>query len=300
MSRYDMLARARQLVSAAMARQNFTNVVCNRIWNAALHIRVKMRRIGCENDDTASGIHSHDLHSHRVAANMMDTKPWSDLFLTVMKDDTTGKQPANHRSNVFCIKRPAHERMRHMAACAELNLTVLHVVSGGREKVVIAAVVIVHMGDDDVSDTRGIDAERFQTLARIFQECATALSSHGFVETGIDDIHAVALFHRPNVIVERHRRLVVRITRHEILASGSFVMRVTQSVNFPETVGHKCGSLYHTRGCPTPIQMLCERPPGSLRPRLPPQEGEINVWDIGSLLFHLCVGWAMGEAGDRT
>src|SRR5262249_21581341 len=25
-------------------------------------------------------------------------------------------------------------------------------------------------------------------------------------------------------------------------------MRVTQSVNFPEIVGHKCGSLYHTRG----------------------------------------------------
>src|SRR5215831_1376914 len=154
MSWYDMLTRTRQFVSSVIAFQDFTDVVCDRIWNAALHIRIEMRRIGCEDYDSAACVHSHDLHSHRVAAHMMDTKPRCNLFLAVMKNNAAGKQPADHRSNVFRVKRPAHERVRHMTACAELNLPILQVVSRGREEVVVAAVIVVHMRDDDIRNPR--------------------------------------------------------------------------------------------------------------------------------------------------
>src|SRR5262245_3338275 len=130
-----MFPRTRQLVSATIALQNFTDGVCDWVWNAALHVRVKMRRIGCQDDHAASGVHSHNLHSHRIAAHMMDAKPRRDLIVAVMKYNTARKQSANHRSNIFRIERPAHERVRHMSACAELNLAVLHVVSRGREQV---------------------------------------------------------------------------------------------------------------------------------------------------------------------
>jgi len=55
-----------------------------------------------------------------------------------------------------------------------------------RKQVEIAGVVVMQMGDDDIPDRVGVDAEARQRLDRIERQLAVARLRFGRVEAGID------------------------------------------------------------------------------------------------------------------
>ena len=102
------------------------------------------------------------------------------------------------------------------------------------EQVMIAAMVVVHMGDDDVLDRFRIDAEQSQPLAGTPQHVALAALAHDRVETGIDDDRALGIANHPDEIIERHRAIVLVRTEaaKKIFARVPIVMRVLDRIDF--------------------------------------------------------------------
>src|SRR5438552_18887913 len=110
------------------------------------------------------------------------------------------------------------------------------------------------MRDDDVCNILRVNAEPFQSFARAPQERAPALPRDRLIESGVDDERAAVRFQRPNEIIERHRRLVMRIANDKILASGTLVMRITNGVNFP------CSGIHRMRATLPPLCLDINNP----------------------------------------
>src|SRR5262249_16536808 len=66
----DVLMRARELLKRAVSFQHVADIVDDRKRANLLHVGIKMRRIGCENDPSALGPDPHRLEAHRVAADV--------------------------------------------------------------------------------------------------------------------------------------------------------------------------------------------------------------------------------------
>ena len=112
-----------------------------------------------------------------------------------------------------------------MGPGGELHLQFLEVVAGARELVEAADMVVVHMGDDDVLDRRRVDADHRQPLGGGAQQGAPAARCVLLGEAGIDDVAALGADHRPDVVVDRHRRVVVGVEGDEIAAAPAFRQR---------------------------------------------------------------------------
>ena len=77
--------------------------------------------------------------------------------------------------HVVFAERDAQHLVAHAAAGGVGHLGVLHVIARVGEQVVVAGVVLMHVGDDDVLDLVGLDAERLQPLAdRLDDLCGRA------------------------------------------------------------------------------------------------------------------------------
>jgi hypothetical protein len=96
------------------------------------------------------------------------------------------------------------------------HLAVLQVKSRVGKPVEIAGVVIMQMGDDDVPDGVGADAEACQRVHRVERELATAQLRLFGVETSIDQNIAAMAPDQPDEIVEVGSRRLVRIGHEEI------------------------------------------------------------------------------------
>src|ERR1700743_2203524 len=104
----------------------------------------------------------------------------------------------------------------HEAAGGVAHLTLLKVEARLREQVEIAGVVIMQMGDDDVTNSVRADAKARQSLRRV--ELDLAVSHRGLfgIETGIDEDIAAAAADQPDEIVEIGGRRLVRVRRDEV------------------------------------------------------------------------------------
>ena len=106
-----------------------------------------------------------------------------------------------------------------------------------RKQIVIAAMVVMQMADDDVLDAVRRDAERGQSVAHRLDHFALALLAHRLVEAGIDDDRAGRPDDRPDEEIERLQH-VVRIAVDEIRRRTARMMAVTDRVDFVDVVAH--------------------------------------------------------------
>ena len=128
--------------------------------------------------------------------------------------------------------------MAHASSRGVGHLPILQVIAGVREQIVVAAMVIVHVADDDVPDTLGGDSKREQAVAHRLDDLALAAPAHRLVEAGIDDDRARRPDNGPHEEVERLQH-VVRIAADEILRRPARVMAVTYGVNLVDVIAHE-------------------------------------------------------------
>ena len=106
-----------------------------------------------------------------------------------------------------------------------------------RKQIVIAAMVVMQMADDDVLDAFRRDAERGKAVAHRLDHLALALLAHRLVEAGIDDDGAGRTDDRPDEKVERLQH-VVRIAVDEIHRRTARMMAVLDRVNLVDVLAH--------------------------------------------------------------
>ena len=127
--------------------------------------------------------------------------------------------------------------MAHAAAGAVLHLAVLHVIARARKQVVVAAVVEMHVADDDGLDALRIDAERAERLAHRLDDLALAAVADRLVEAGIDHDGPARADDRPDVVVERLDD-VVRIGVDVVVGRLALMVAVADGVDLVDAVGH--------------------------------------------------------------
>ena len=165
MARHDVLARRRELLQRLVALERVADDVGDREHAALVDVRVEMAGVGREHDVAALGLHPHALQALGVAADLVHGDAGRELVVAVVEFDAIGE----HLRTIACTSlslngmRSIWWHMQRPVAVGHLG--VLHVVARVREQVVIAGVVPVHVGGDDVLDLVGLDAERLQALA---------------------------------------------------------------------------------------------------------------------------------------
>src|SRR5258708_29974 len=136
----------------------------------------------------------------------------------------------------------------HAAAGAEVHLLVLHVIAGTREHIDVAAVVVVHVADDDVFDLVGLDAEPFQAFVDRRNDGAAALGSDRLGGGGIDHAGPPIVLDDPDEIVERLQH-VVRIAADVVFGRLALMLGVTDRVDLPNIVAHVRSYFFLARIC---------------------------------------------------
>ena len=175
-----------------------------------------MAGVGGEHDPAASGQHAHALDAGGVAADAMDREPRCQLLVAVMEGDAASEEMAHHLDHILDGEGVAHRRMAHAPAGGKRHLAVLDVEARPREGVERPGMVVMQMGDDDVLDPRGIDAQRLDPRRRRPQQLAAAQPRLRLAEAGIDDEDAVRALRHPDEIVER-RSPLMRVAADEVL-----------------------------------------------------------------------------------
>jgi hypothetical protein len=172
-----------------------------------------------------------------VPADVVHGDAGHDLILAVVKGTAAGKHLAHHGDHVVDFERQPQRVMAHAAASGVGHLAILQVIAGLRKQLVIAAMIVMQMADDDVLDGVGRDAERGETFAHRLDHLALALSAHGFVEAGVEHDGAGRPDDGPDKEVERLQH-VMRIAVDEIGRRAAVVMAVTDRVDFVQVVAH--------------------------------------------------------------
>ena len=123
---------------------------------------------------------------------------------------------AHHQRDVLDRKRMPQHAVAHAAAGGVAHLAFLQMKPRIGKAVEIAGMIVMQMGDDDVLDAVGLDAETLQRIDRIERELATAQFRFLGVEAGIDQDVAAAAPDQPDEIIEILRGGLVRI-RHQVI-----------------------------------------------------------------------------------
>src|ERR1700733_14922749 len=90
----------------------------------------------------------------------------------------------------------------HAAPGGEAHLAILQMKARVRKQIEIAGVVVVQMGNDDIPDGVGANAEARQRIHRIKRELAVAQSGLRGVEAGVDQNIAAVSTDQPDEIIE--------------------------------------------------------------------------------------------------
>ena len=137
-------------------------------------------------------------------------------------------------------KRMPQHAVAHAAPGRVAHLAVLQMKPRVGEAIEIAGVVVMQMGDDDVLDRVGLDAEIRQRIDRIERQLAGARLRFLGIEAGIDQDVAAAAADQPDEIVEVLRRGLMRIGHQEIQMGGARRhRRIAQRVDFVG-ISHRC------------------------------------------------------------
>ncbi len=127
--------------------------------------------------------------------------------------------------------------MAHAAPGRVSHLAVLQVIASLWKQIVIAAVVVMQVADDDVFDAVRRYAERVQSLAHRLEHFALPFPAHRLVKAGVEDDRAGCTGDRPNEEIERLKP-VVRIAVDVICRSRARMVPVADGVDFVGVVTH--------------------------------------------------------------
>ena len=89
-----------------------------------------------------------------------------NVGVAIMKNHLAGKQTFDHPADVAPVETGAQALVAHAAAGGEGHFAVLEVKARLREKLAVAGVIIMQMGDDHIFDRGRIDPERGQQIHR--------------------------------------------------------------------------------------------------------------------------------------
>ena len=222
------------------ALRHVADIVDDRKRAALLQIGVVMRGVGCQHHRPARGFDPHHLQAVGMAADAMHRHARRDLAVAGMEGDALAIDMADHRGDMLDRKRMPQHAVAHAAPGRVAHLAVLQMKPRVREAVEIAGVVVMQMGDDDVLDAVGLDAEIRQRIDRIERELAGARLGLFGIEAGIDQDVAAAAPDQPDEIIEVLRRGLVRIGHQEIQMRGARRhRRIAQRVDFVG-ISHRC------------------------------------------------------------
>ena len=133
-----------------------------------------------------------------------------DLAIAGMKGDALAVDVAHHQRDVLDRKRMPQHAKAHAAPGGVAHLAILQMKPRVRKAIEIAGMVVMQMGDDDVPDVVGTDAEARQRIDRIERQLAVAQLRLLRVEAGIDQNIAAAAPDQPDEIIEVRSRGLVR------------------------------------------------------------------------------------------
>jgi len=148
-----------------------------------------------------------------------------------------GEDFAHRRHHVLDLEWQPQRLMAHAAPGGIGHFAILQVVARLREQLVIAAMVVMQMADDDSLDRLWRDAERNQPLAHRLDHLALAFSTHRLIKAGVDDDRARRSHNRPDEKIERLQH-VVRVTVDEIGRRAAGMVAILDGVDFVDVVAH--------------------------------------------------------------
>jgi hypothetical protein len=238
MSGDDRVGRGGEGVHGAIALQHLDHIGHDRKGPVLLEIGIEVRGIRGQHHPAAPRHHPGDLQAAGMPADPVHGDAGRHLALAVMEPGAAGEDPPHHLDHILGLEGAAQVGVAHAASGAERHLPVLQVIMRIRKHVVVSAMVVVHVGDDDVLDLLGLDADRLQPHGGGAQVLALALGAHLRGEAGVEDEAAILALDRPDEIVERHRHVVL-VAADEILRRMAEEMRVFDGVDFIDRqLGH--------------------------------------------------------------
>ena len=215
-----------------------------------LHIGVEMASVGGQHHLAAGGVDAHRHHAGGMAADMVQAEARRDRRVAFVKMYAAVEDIAHHLADMLDVIGVFQRRMAHARPGGEPHFLFLDMEGGFWKILQPAGVVIMHMGDDDIVDLAGVEAELVQHLGRSAMILDPAFGRRTVAETGVDDIAALAVADHPDEIIQRHG-MVMGVAAKEILTRGTVAaMGVFQGENFID-IGH--GRRSHNSGsgkCP--------------------------------------------------
>ncbi len=151
-----------------------------------------------------------------MSADSVHGEAGGEFVIAVVECGALGIDVADHLKDVFEIERRTQHAMTHRAAGGERHLAILKMKARQREAVEIAGVIVMEMGDNDVGDAFGIDADEAQGIDGVAKPFAAAAISCFLGEAGVEDERAVRAARDPDEVVEVGGEFV-RVGGDEIL-----------------------------------------------------------------------------------
>lgn len=113
---------------------------------------VKMRSVGGQHDMADPGLDPHALQTLRVTADMMHGDAGHDLPFAIMKSGPAAEDFAHHGDDIVDLERQPQCLMAHAASGGIGHFAILQVIPRLWKQIMIAAMVVMHMTDDDGLD----------------------------------------------------------------------------------------------------------------------------------------------------
>ena len=168
-----------------------------------------------------------------MAANAMHGDTRRNFAVTGMEGDTFAIDVAHHQRDVLDRERMAQHAVAHAAAGRIAHLLVLQMEARIGEAVEIAGVVVMQMGDDDVLDALGGDAEASQHVDRVVRQLAAAQPGLFRVESRVDQDVAAVAADQPDEIIEVLRGCFMGIGQEKVqMRRAGRHGRVAERVDF--------------------------------------------------------------------
>ena len=109
-----------------------------------------------------------------MATHPMQRHARRNFALAGMKGDALAEDVTHHQRDMFNRKRMPQRPETHAAPGGIVHLAILQVKTRIRKQVEIAGVIVMQMGNNDVLDIAGPDAEARQRVHRIERQLAVA------------------------------------------------------------------------------------------------------------------------------
>jgi hypothetical protein len=179
------------------------------------------------------GFDAYALQTLRMTADVVQCQARHQLLIAIVKGDAAIEHLSNHSHHIVCFEGNPLMSVTHASSSAIGHLEILKVIFRPWKQVVVAAVVVVQVADDDVLHLLGIHANRGQALGDRLDDDATALGRHRMVEAGVHDERAVRAADYPDEIGQRLEE-VVRIAADVVLVRLPIVMAIPDGEHLVE------------------------------------------------------------------